>query len=50
MAFCEEGTSRKCEVVRLFFFQLMKGRVCEVRLGQREGSSYRKGGRVNEKL
>ena len=37
MALCEEEsvTSRKCEV---------KGRVCEICLGQREGSSYGEGG------
>ena len=35
-AICEEGTSRKYEV---------KWRVCEIRLEQRGGSSYGKGGR-----
>ena len=36
IVFCDEGTSRKCEVKR---------RVFEVRLGQRRGSSYGMGGR-----
>jgi len=36
IVFCEEGTSRKCE---------LKGRVCEIRLEQRGWSSYGRSGR-----